>query len=76
MDIGAVLGYQPAAAMDSPAAATERPAYLEPDGTTSDGTAYGTARGRGDTAMSAGALALLAIAGLVGLRIAFRGAMP
>lgn len=75
MDIGAVLGYQPAAALDTPAAATERPAYLEADGTTSDGTSTAT-RGRGDTAMSAGALALLAIAGLIGLRMAFRGALP
>jgi hypothetical protein len=74
MDITQILGYPSAPAPQAPPA-TERPAYLTPE-VPADGPGYERTAGRGDTAMSAGALALLAIAGLVGLRVAFRGALP
>lgn len=70
-----LYGSPSASVVDPPAA--ERAQYLEPDGTTSDAIAGPVGRPslKGDPAMTAGALALLALAGLVGMRYMFRGAI-
>lgn len=76
MDITAVLYGAPSVSVADPVT-TERAQYLEPDGTTSETMAGPSGRpsAKGDPAMTAGALALFALAGLVAMRYAFRGAL-
>lgn len=72
-----IIGAAPSVAVAQPeTAGAERAVYLEPDGSTVE--TMGTPRppARGDVAMTAGAMALLAVAGLVGMRYLFKGALP
>jgi hypothetical protein len=73
VDITTMLYGAPAA--PPPATAPERPAYLDATGTVVAPAPVRPAA-RNDPAMTAGALALLALAGLVTLRMVFRGAVP
>ncbi len=78
MDIMDVLNARPSTVVSDPPGAA-RAGYLMADGTTTpaiDPDAAPRPPARGDTAMTAGALALLALAGLVGMRYAFKGALP
>ncbi len=77
MDIATVLGVRPSVSVVEPQADAERPQYLDAGGNaTGDLPQARTLRGKGDTAMTAGAIAMLALAGLVAMRYAFRGALP
>jgi hypothetical protein len=77
MDIMDIIGAAPSIAVAQPEhAGAERATYLEPDGSVSESVGTPRLPARGDVAMTAGALALLAVAGLVGMRYLFKGALP
>lgn len=76
MDIATVLGVRPSVSVVEPQADAERPQYLDPHGATTEELPAARTLGKGDTAMTAGAIAMLALAGLVAMRYAFRGALP
>lgn len=76
MDITTVLYGAPSVSVADPPDA-ERAQYLDADGAVSESMAGAAGRpsAKGDPAMTAGALALFALAGLVAMRYAFRGAL-
>jgi len=76
MDIMDVLLTRPSLSVVEPHG--ERAAYLEPDGSVSEelGTTATTGGARNDVALTAGAIAVFALAGLVAMRYAFKGALP
>ncbi len=72
-----VLGTRPSHSVVEPHG--ERAAYLESDGSVTQSMqdlVPADAGARNDVAMTAGALAIFAVAGLVAMRYAFKGALP
>lgn len=76
MDIATILGARPSVSVTEPQADAERAQYLDAAGATTADLPQARTLGKGDTAMTAGAIAMLALAGLVAMRYAFRGALP
>lgn len=76
MDIATILGARPSVSVTEPQADAERAQYLDAGGATTTELPEARSLARGDTAMTAGAIAMLALAGLVAMRYAFRGALP
>ncbi|MGE3449588.1 MAG: hypothetical protein AB7H92_18630 [Microbacteriaceae bacterium] len=73
-----VIGGGPSIAVADPgsAGAPDRAAYLEPDGSVTESMGTPRPSARGDSAMTAGAIAIVALAGIIAMRAGFKGAVP